>query len=240
MLRAEGLTKRYGEVAALADLELEVRPGEVYCLLGPNGAGKSTTMNLFLGFTAPTAGRAWVCGLDVAYHPIESKRHLAYIPEQVHLYPHLSGAENLEYFASLGGSAVAGPELEGLLERVGLPRAAIHRRSGEYSKGMRQKVGLAIAVAKRARALLLDEPTSGLDPRASFEFSRLVRGMCDEGVAVLMATHDLFRARDLANRIGILCAGRLVWEGAGADFASEDLERIYLDHVRRAAEEASA
>ncbi|PCC69351.1 ABC-2 type transport system ATP-binding protein [Nannocystis exedens] len=240
MLRAEALTKRYEEVEALTGLELEVRPGEVYCLLGPNGAGKSTTMNLFLGFAAPTAGRAWVCGLDVQHHLIESKRHLAYIPEQVHLYPHLSGAENLEYFAGLGGSAVSGPEIAALLERVGLPAAAHHRRSGEYSKGMRQKVGLAIAVAKRARALLLDEPTSGLDPRASFEFSRLVRSMCDEGVAVLMATHDLFRARDLASRIGIMSAGRLVWEGGSGDLAGEDLERVYLEHVRRAAEEAAA
>jgi ABC-2 type transport system ATP-binding protein len=239
MLRAEVLSKRYGDVEALVGLDLEVRPGEVYCLLGPNGAGKSTTMNLFLGFTTPTAGRAWVCGLDVAHHPIESKRHLAYIPEQVHLYPHLSGVENIEYFAALGGTAASRTEIDALLERVGLARAATERRTGEYSKGMRQKVGLAIAVAKRARALLLDEPTSGLDPRASFEFSRIVRGLCEEGVAVLMATHDLFRARDLASRIGIMSAGRLVWEGAGADFAGEDLERIYLSHVRRAAEEGT-
>lgn len=240
MLRAEALTKRYGDVEALVGLDLEVRPGEVYCLLGPNGAGKSTTMNLFLGFTAPTAGRAWVCDLEVTRHPIESKRHLAYIPEQVHLYPHLSGVENIEYFASLGGTAASRLELDALLERVGLPRAATERRTGEYSKGMRQKVGLAIAIAKRARVLLLDEPTSGLDPRASFEFSRIVRGLCEDGVAVLMATHDLFRARDLASRIGIMSAGRLVWEGAGADFVGEDLERIYLTHVRRAAGEDPA
>jgi ABC-2 type transport system ATP-binding protein len=240
MLRAQGLRKRYGDVEALAGLDLEVRPGEVCCLLGPTGAGKSTTMSLFLGFTAPTAGRAWVCDLDVARHPIESKRHLAYIPEQVYLHPHLSGLENIEYFASLAGSAASRPELDGLLERVGLPRAATERRAGEYSRGMRQKVGLAIAVAKRARVLLLDEPTSGLDPRASFEFSRIVRGLCEDGVAVLMASRDLSRARDLASRIGIMSAGRLVWQGAGAEFVGEDFERIYLSHLRRAAREAAA
>ena len=240
MLRAVGLSKRYEDVHALHELDLHVEAGEVYCLLGPNGAGKSTTMNLFLGFTAPSSGRAWVGGLEVASHLLETKRHLAYIPEQVNLYPHLSGAENLAYFAALGGSEVAPGHLDALLERVGLPAEVGRRRCATYSKGMRQKVGLAIAIAKQAGALLLDEPTSGLDPRAAFEFSAMVRALCKDGVAVLMATHDLFRARDLATRIGIMCAGRLVWEGGAGSFAAEDLEGIYLEHVRRAAGEVAA
>ena len=232
MLHAHSLTKRYGTHTALDDLTLTVAPGEIFCLLGANGAGKTTTINLFLNFIQPTSGSVRVHGLDVVQQPLETKRHLAYIPETVMLYGNLSGLENLEYFSALAGRPDDTPgDLLTILQRVGLPDDAAHRRVSAYSKGMRQKVGIAIALAKGARALLLDEPTSGLDPKASNEFSQLLRQMTDSGVAVLMATHDLFRAKESGTRVGIMKRGRLLQTIATADIGHLDLERTYLEHM---------
>ncbi|MCY3545819.1 MAG: ABC transporter ATP-binding protein [Gammaproteobacteria bacterium] len=232
MLEARGLSKNYGDTRALDGLDLTIAPGEVYCLLGPNGAGKTTTINLFLGFVAPSGGQALVSGLDVATHDRETKQRLAYIPEQVMLYRNLSGLENLEYFAALGGRGSLGRErLTEILVEAGLERDAVDRRVSEYSKGMRQKVGIAIAIAKEADALLLDEPTSGLDPKASNEFSALVERLRGRGVGVLMATHDLFRAKDTGTRVGIMRYGRLVTELSTDEIGHADLERIYLEHM---------
>ena len=232
VLEARALSKRYGDVEAVSGLDLRVGPSEIYCLLGPNGAGKTTTIHLFLGFLEPTAGSVHVTGLDVAAEPLESKRRLAYIPEQVMLYRNLSGLENLEYFAALGGRGSLAPErLTDILVGAGLPRDAVQRRVSEYSKGMRQKVGVAIAIAKEADALLLDEPTSGLDPQASNEFSELLGRLRDRGVAVLMATHDLFRAKESGTRVGIMRHGRLVTEMGTDEIGHADLERIYLEHM---------
>ncbi len=232
LLEARGLSKDYGDTRALDSLDLTIAPGEVYCLLGPNGAGKTTTINLFLGFVAPSGGQALVSGLDVATHDRETKQRLAYIPEQVMLYRNLSGLENLEYFAALGGRGSLGRErLTEILVEAGLERDAVDRRVSGYSKGMRQKVGIAIAIAKEADALLLDEPTSGLDPKASNEFSALVERLRKRGVAVLMATHDLFRAKDTGTRVGIMRYGRLVTELSTDEIGHADLERIYLKHM---------
>ena len=232
VLEARALSKRYGDVEAVAGLDLRVGPSEIYCLLGPNGAGKTTTIHLFLGFIEPTAGSVHVTGLDVAAEPLESKRRLAYIPEQVMLYRNLSGLENLEYFAALGGrESLAPARLADILVGAGLPSDAMQRRVSEYSKGMRQKVGIAIAIAKEADALLLDEPTSGLDPQASNEFSELLGGLRERGVAVLMATHDLFRAKETGTRVGIMRHGRLVTEMSTDEIGHADLERIYLEHM---------
>ena len=231
MLEARGLTKRYDGVSALEDLDLAIPSGEVFCLLGANGAGKTTTINVFLGFVEPTSGSAAVNGLDVATRAIETKKHLAYIPEQVSLYPNLTGIENLDYFSSLAGAGYSRQELTDHLTSAGLPLSAVDRRVATYSKGMRQKVGIAIALAKRAGALLLDEPTSGLDPQASNEFSEIIERISDEGVAVLMATHDLFRAKELGDRIGIMKEGLLVETLSPADVGHADLEQIYLRHM---------
>ncbi len=232
LLEARGLSKDYGATRALDSLDLAIAPGEVYCLLGPNGAGKTTTINLFLGFAAPSAGQALVSGLDVSTHDRETKQRLAYIPEQVMLYRNLSGLENLEYFAALGGKGSLSRErFTEILVEAGLERDAVDRRISEYSKGMRQKVGIAIAIAKEADALLLDEPTSGLDPKASNEFSALVERLRKNGVAVLMATHDLFRAKDTGTRVGIMRYGRLVTELSTDEIGHADLERIYLEHM---------
>jgi ABC-2 type transport system ATP-binding protein len=232
MLKAENLSKRYNGSAALSDLNLEVGPGDIYCLLGANGAGKSTTIRLFLNFIQPSSGRATVNGLDVTQAPLETKKVLAYIPEQVMLYPHLSGVENLEYFAALAGHEdYSRKELEAFLARNGLQADAHDQRVATYSKGMRQKVGIAIALAKQARALLLDEPTSGLDPEASNEFSGLLQQLRTDGVAILMATHDLFRAKEVGSRVGIMRRGVLRAELDPATLDHADLERIYLEHM---------
>ena len=232
MLRATGLTKAYGENYALRDLDLSIGAGEIYCLLGANGAGKTTTINLFLNFISPTQGTAEVNGLDVVSHPLETKRRLAYIPETVMLYGSLSGVENLSYFAKLGGHAdYSDVHLRGFLTRVGLQESAQQKPVSGYSKGMRQKVGVAIALAKQANALLLDEPTSGLDPKASNEFSTLLKQLQGEGAAILMATHDLFRAKETGTRIGIMREGRLMQQLSTIEVSHADLERIYLEHM---------
>ncbi len=233
MLVANDLGKAYNGTWALEALDLHVPRGEIFCLLGANGAGKTTTINLFLGFTQPTRGTARVNDLDVASHTAEARQVAAYIPEQVVLYRSLSGLENLEYFSALAGHGEYDErQLLGFLSQVGLPADAARRRVAEYSKGMNQKVGIAIALAKRAQALLLDEPTSGLDPQAANEFTVVLRSLRDAGAAVLMATHDLFRAKEVGSRVGIMKHGRLVVTLSTAEIGHTDLERIYLEHMR--------
>jgi ABC-2 type transport system ATP-binding protein len=232
MLEAINLTKRYSGVAALDALTLEVWPGEVFCLLGANGAGKTTAINLFLNFVEPTSGTALINGLDVTKQPLETKKYLAYIPETVMLYKNLTGLENLEYFSALAGRPdYTRAQFRDFLARVGLQPDAVDKRVGTYSKGMRQKVGIAIALAKNAKALLLDEPTSGLDPKAANEFSLLLARLSQDGVAVLMATHDLFRAKESGTRVGIMRQGRLVRTLETTEVGHADLERIYLEHM---------
>jgi ABC-2 type transport system ATP-binding protein len=232
MLEAVDLAKHYDAIVALRGLNLVVAPGEVFCLLGANGAGKTTTIQLFLGFIAPTSGSARIDGKDVAAHPLETKATIAYIPENVMLYPNLSGLENLEFFATLAGRGDMDERaLRDTLKHAGLADEAADRRVGGYSKGMRQKVGIALAMAKQARVLLLDEPTSGLDPKASNEFSRLLMRVRDDGVAVLMATHDIFRSKEVGDRVGIMKQGELVATLDTAELSHSDLERLYLDHM---------
>jgi ABC-2 type transport system ATP-binding protein len=147
------------------------------------------------------------------------------------LYRNLTGLENLEYFTSLAGERHSRDSLLGFLKEAGLVADAAERRVGAYSKGMRQKVGIAIAIAKKAKALLLDEPTSGLDPKAANEFSELLKKMSGAGAAILMASHDLFRAKETGTRVGIMRHGRLVAEMRTEEIGHADLERIYLEHM---------
>jgi ABC-2 type transport system ATP-binding protein len=232
VLEAKGLAKHYGDFVALKGLDLEVGAGEVFCLLGANGAGKTTTIQLFLGFIEPTGGQACIQGMSVTEHRVESKRHVAYIPENVMLYPNLTGLENLEFFTTLAGKEDIGEAaLRDTLLRAGLQAEAADRPVKTYSKGMRQKVGIAMAMAKGASALLLDEPTSGLDPKAIAEFSRLIERMRDDGVAILMATHDIFRSKEVGTRVGIMKHGEMVALLDCDQFSHTDLERIYLEHM---------
>lgn len=231
MLTLENLTKRFpgAPAPAVDNLSLTIAPGELFALLGPNGAGKTTTINCLLGFLPPDSGRALIDGLDVVREPLETKRRLAYIPEQVNLYGYFSGVENLAYFSELAGHRYPDTDLRRFLTEAGLQTEAHTRRVSGYSKGMRQKVGIAIALAKQAKALLLDEPTSGLDPSASHEFSQLLRQLRERGVAILMATHDLFRAKQDATRVGIMRHGKLAHMLSADELRHTDLEKLYLE-----------
>jgi ABC-2 type transport system ATP-binding protein len=232
MLEARRLSKHYGDTRALDSLDLTVAGGEIVALLGANGAGKTTTMYLFLGFIAPTSGEARIDGRVVADEPEATKAHLAYVPERLALYGNLTGLENLAYFHRVGGGTLDTRALRACLADAGLAEAAVDRYVRTYSKGMRQKVGLALALAKSARSYLLDEPLSGLDPRAASEFCDGLRRLRDQGAAILMATHDLLRARDTADRIGIMRDGRLMDLVRAADIDSAALESLYLERMQ--------
>lgn len=231
MLKAENLTKKYGNKVALNALNLHIKQGEIMALLGQNGAGKTTTINLFLGFITPTEGHLEIKGISVIKNPQETKKHLAYIPETVMLYPNLTGIENLKFFSSLAGFDYSSSELSSFLEKTGLQIDAQHQKLNGYSKGMRQKVGIAIAIAKKASVLLLDEPTSGLDPKASNEFSKILKELAANGTTILMATHDIFRAREVATHIGIMKEGNLVSIINATDISTTALEKLYLQTV---------
>jgi ABC-2 type transport system ATP-binding protein len=233
VIEAVRLTKTFAGTPAVQALDLTIRAGEVFCLLGANGAGKTTTINLFLNFVTPTSGEARISGLNVVEHPLETKRRLSYIPEQVTLYRHLTGLENLRFFSRLAGAAAdSDSELLAILGQAGLSADHARRRVGDYSKGMRQKIGIAITIAKGAEALLLDEPTSGLDPKASNDFSQLISDVAARGVAILMATHDLFRAKESGTRVGIMKHGVLVETIDTQELSHRDLEALYLAHMR--------
>jgi ABC-2 type transport system ATP-binding protein len=231
LLEARGLTKRYGDQLALDGLNLSVAAGETLCLLGANGAGKTTTLNLFLGFTTPTAGTAVVDGKVVADDPAVARARLGYVAEVVSLYPSLSGAENLRFFASLAGVEVDQARRDAILSRLRFPDGAINKPAGTYSKGMRQKLGLAIALMKDARAILLDEPLSGLDPAAANDLVTVLRETAGGGAALLVSTHDIFRAKEVASRIGIMRHGRLVDMVDPAKLTAAELEQLYLTHM---------
>jgi ABC-2 type transport system ATP-binding protein len=233
MLETINLCKHFGEARALDGVSLKVEAGDIYCLLGANGAGKTTLINVFLNFLEPSAGQALIDGVDVTRDPLTTKHNIAYIPEQVMLYGVLSGIENLSYFAALAtGKRPHRLQALALLAEVGLDASAADRRVNTYSKGMRQKVGIAIALAKNAKALLLDEPTSGLDPKAASEFALLLRKARERGVAILTTTHDLFHAKQNGTRIGIMKRGNLVASLRGEDISHTDLEALYLQHMQ--------
>lgn len=233
VIEVRGLTKRYEDgTLALDALELEVNAGEIYCLLGANGAGKTTTLNLLLGFLVPTTGHVRVMGLDPVKDPA-ARRYLAYLSEDVRLYGGFSARWNLGFFARLADRYELGrQDFDRALREVGLPEKAFEQKVRSFSKGMRQKLALAIAIVKNAPALILDEPLSGLDPRAAHELSETLSELRNRGKAILMSTHDIFRARELADRVGILKEGRKVVERDRSQLAAEDLEKLYFDFVR--------
>lgn len=205
-----GLRYAYGAREVLCGLDLAIWAGEIYALLGGNGAGKSTTLNALLGFITPTAGSIVVSGYDPARDPQAARASLAYVPESVALYDHLTARENIDYFLALAGAERSTASvIDPALDAVSLPAEAWNKRVGGFSKGMRQKVAIALALARQVPVLLLDEPTSGLDPRATMEFNRLLETARDRGVTTLMVTHDLLSAVDVADRIGFLADGRI-------------------------------
>jgi ABC-2 type transport system ATP-binding protein len=236
LLRARGLALEYaGGKRAVDGLDLEIPPGVVFGLLGANGAGKTTTIKLMLGLLVPTSGGVEIAGVDVVRFPAAARRACAYVPEIVALYENFSGVENLRYFAALAEQPLTRDEAIGLLGLAGLGPDVAVQWTRRYSKGMRQKVGLAIALARRARVLLLDEPLSGLDPKAAHDFCDTLSGLVERhGLAVLMATHDIFRARRTCTQLGIMRDGRLIERISSAGLTAEELDAVYLRSVGEA------
>lgn len=234
MIEAIELTKRYeDDFLALDRFTLKVAEGETFVLLGANGAGKTTAINLFLNFIDPSGGTARINGIDVVKEPLKAKEHVAFIPENVSLYPTLTARQNLDYFTRLGGGPrLSKGEYDDLLSKVGLGEERFDHRVGKFSKGMRQKLGIAIALARRSSAVFLDEPTSGLDPEAVSELMALLCDLREQGCAVLMASHDVFRARQVADRVGIMKEGRLVGTWEHQELARIELESLYLETIR--------
>lgn len=231
VLDIRGVVAGYGDTVILRGLDLAIQAGEIHALLGANGAGKTTTLNLLLGFVQPRSGEVRVHGVDPATQPVAARRQLAYIPENVALYEHLSAAENVAYLLHLAEQPADSLAIGAALSAAGLDRAAHGRRVSGFSKGMRQKVSIALALARKVPALLLDEPTSGLDPQAATEFNHLLAALRSQGVAILMVTHDLLGAADIVDRISFLRDGRLALQvaaGAGPErFDVPALHRYY-------------
>ena len=232
IISIKNITKRFGRFEAVKDLSIEIKQGEIYGLLGSNGAGKSTTINILLGFLAPDKGEAFIDSINVTTNVDRKKKKIGYISENVNLYPYLTGIENLNYFCKIAGEDYNDEALSKILNDCGLDSDAINKKVGSYSKGMRQKVGIAIAFAKKAKVLLLDEPASGLDPLASTELSSTLKSLAKKGTAVLMASHDIFRVRETCDRIGILKNGSLIDQMDTSKVTTNELEKIYIDYMR--------
>ena len=240
MLEIENLSRYYGDVKAVQDLDLTIDPGEIFCMLGANGAGKTTTLMVALGFTEPTAGTVRICGVDVTQDPLEAKRHVAYVSENVMLYGNFTARQNLDFFTKLGGKKDASDaDYAQVLGRVGLQEDAFNRQVKGFSKGMRQKLGIAIAIMKDAEVILLDEPTSGLDPKSGAEFLQLLADLRTEGKAIWMTTHDIFRAKGIADRVGIMVSGQLVQLLTREELEHQDLEALYVQYVSQPTEQAA-
>jgi ABC-2 type transport system ATP-binding protein len=219
-----GLTKRYGRVVAVEDLNLEVEEGEVFGLLGPNGSGKTTTILMLLGLTEPTSGEARVLGLDPMREPLKVKAKVGYLPDQVGFYGELTAWENLRYTTRLLGlpEAEAKARIEEVLRRMGLWEVR-DRRVSAFSRGMRQRLGLAEVLLKRPKVAILDEPTLGLDPEAAREFLDLIKGLKPEGITVLLSSHLLHQVQEICDRVGLFHRGRLALLGRVEELAARVL-----------------
>lgn len=233
VLEAENLTKRYEDgVLALDHVSFSVSPGEIFTMLGANGAGKTTAINIFLNLIEPTEGSAKVKGIVTHEEPLLAKKHVAFVSENVMLYENFTALQNLDFFNKLGnGHSISKSNYRDVLLRVGLPEETHNKRLKDFSKGMRQKCGIAIAILKDAEAILLDEPTSGLDPKAGYEFIRLLESLKGEGKAILISTHDIFRAKEIADTIAILDRGHMVMQKSAAEIAGQNLEELYMKYM---------
>jgi len=233
MLEAINLTKIYEDgLLALDHLTLKVEPGEIFCMFGANGAGKTTAINLFLNFIPPSEGTALIEDIDVVKEPLRSKDYLAFVSENVMLYANFTAFQNLDYFTKLAGKrGLTKVDYAKALKSVGLQDEAFEMRTKNFSKGMRQKLGLAIAVIKDAPNILLDEPTAGLDPKSGQEFLNLLIKIRNEGKSVFMSTHDIFRAKLIADRVGFMKKGKLVMLKTRQELEGEDLTELYIQYM---------
>ncbi len=228
-----GLTKRYGDLVAVQELNLRLNTGEVFGMLGPNGSGKTTTILMLLGLTEPTAGTARVLGWDPTRQPLQVKRRVGYLPDSVGFYDELTAWENLRYTAALNGlpSTEANRRIGEVLERMGLQDVA-HRKVGTFSRGMKQRLGLADVLLKQPQVAILDEPTLGLDPEAALEFLALIRSLKRDGLTVLLASHLLHQVQSVCDRVGLFHRGRMVLEGTVDELRERVLGGAYRIHVQ--------
>lgn len=232
VIEAAGLTKRYDALVAVDHLDLTIERGEVYGLLGPNGSGKTTTILMLLGLTEPTSGQVRVLGRDPSRDPLGVKREVGYLPDSVGFYDELSAQENLRYTADLNGlpREEAGRRIAEGLDRMGL-RDVADRRVGTFSRGMRQRLGLADVLLKRPQVAILDEPTVGLDPEGALEFLGMIRGLKEDGITVLLASHLLHQVQAVCDRVGLFDRGRLALTGTVDALSEQVLGGAYRIHL---------
>ncbi len=233
LLVADKLSVSRGGRQVLDSVSFSVGRGDVFALLGGNGAGKSTTLLTLLGLVTPTSGEARINGKRVLDNLEEIRGMTAYLPESANLYPHLTARENLDYFLALAGVARSTSDIELALDKVALASEARERRLAGYSKGMRQKVAIALAILRDTPLLLLDEPTSGLDPVAVDEFNALITAMSDEGTTVVMVTHDVYGVCHVARSVGLLRHGKLVTVFDAPDGEQFDPESLHEAFANR-------
>jgi ABC-2 type transport system ATP-binding protein len=224
VIEARGLLKLYGTTRAVDDVDLSIRRGEIFGLLGPNGAGKTTTILMMLGLTETSGGSVNVLGFDPVRQPLEVKRRVGYLPDAVGFYDHLTARENLLYTARL----LAIPRRETnarIMEAMDSVQLAdvVDKRVATYSRGMRQRLGIAEIVMKRAEVAILDEPTSGLDPHATFELLEMIRGLKKAGVAVLISSHLLDRVQSVCDRVALFNRGKIALMGTVVELANKVL-----------------
>jgi len=215
VIEIQGLTKKYGSFTAVDNLNMSVSKGEIFGLLGPNGAGKSTTILMLMGLTEPSSGIAKICGIDPSRNPVDVKKKVGYLPEDVGFYDNLTGLENLIYTAQLNSIPLgeARQRADQLISKVGLSNEG-KKKAGKYSRGMRQRLGLADVLIKNPEVIILDEPTMGIDPSGIKDFLELiVRLSREEGITVLFSSHLLHQVQKVCNRVGIFVGGKLLAEG---------------------------
>jgi ABC-2 type transport system ATP-binding protein len=224
VIRARGLTKRYGATLAVDHVDLEVQAGEIVGILGPNGSGKTTTILMLLGLTEPTEGRAEVAGFDPLRDPLEVKRRVGYLPDSVGFYDGLSARDNLAYTARLAGlpRREIDERFAAALDRVGLHDVG-RERVATFSRGMRQRLGLAEILMKNPSIAILDEPTATLDPHSTQEFLGMIRGLKADGTAVLLSSHHLDQVQSVCDRVALFNLGRIALSGSVSELAGQVL-----------------
>ncbi len=235
IIELQGLTKQYGKFKAVDNIDLTIRKGEIFGLLGPNGAGKSTTILMILGLTEPTEGKVTVKGIDSTRNPIDVKRIVGYLPEDVGFYDEMTGLENLVYTAELNGihRSEARDKAATLMEQVGL-KDNIKKKAGKYSKGMRQRLGLADVLIKDPEIIILDEPTTGIDPAGVNDFINLILRLSHEnGLTVLFSSHHLPQVQQVCDRVGVFGKGRLltVIELNDSLKQPDSLDKLYNEYI---------
>jgi len=231
IIETKDLTKKYGDFVAVDSLNLAVKQGEVFGLLGPNGAGKTTTILMLLGLTEPTSGKVKVLGFNPARQPLSVKSRAGYIPDQVGFYDELTARENLVYIARLNGLSrqETKQRIDEALEKVGLTQVAEHSVK-TFSRGMRQRLGVADVLIKNPQLIIMDEPTQGLDPELARDFLKLIRELADAGITILLSSHLLYQVQEVCDRVGLFHQGHMVLNGTVTDLAQKVLGGGY--HVR--------